>query len=208
MKASVTSKRQNVHSARTQNTTSYWSSPSLRGFCFTRNLIRISYSKIISHSLWSIQVEDEYCQSTNERLIRGKIAPKASAKFRAALFFTEPPPQRRGGVDDEPGAPSIRALRSTHKLPSPILLDRCGPWENVTLDPPTGPTSGPQRYPRGQPHLTDQSAARAPQHSHSMIHQVRHQCFHRDDNQPSKKKGINHMNSTKLQVNHAEGRPK
>jgi hypothetical protein len=67
-----------------------------------------SSSKIISDSMRSMQVEGEYCLSTNKHLIQGKIASEAFAKIHAALFFTAPPLEPLGGVDDEPKTPHTR----------------------------------------------------------------------------------------------------
>jgi hypothetical protein len=54
------------------------------------NPIRVSSSKIISHSLRPILIEGEYCILTNDLRIRGEIAPGAPDKICVAFFFTEP----------------------------------------------------------------------------------------------------------------------
>jgi hypothetical protein len=84
--------------------------------------MRISSSKIISHSLRSIPVESEYCLSMKDLRIRGEIAPEASDKIRAALLLAEPPPQPLGGADDGPGASSSEALLVISMEPSVIPL--------------------------------------------------------------------------------------
>jgi hypothetical protein len=92
-------------------------------FLFTIISLHVSSSKIIFHSLRSIPVEGEYCLSTNDHLIRGKIGPTTFDKISVALFLVEPPPQPLGGVDDEPRASFTKAPLAACDLPSPVRSD-------------------------------------------------------------------------------------
>jgi hypothetical protein len=83
------------------------------GSFFTIYPIRISLSKITSHSLRPIPVEGEYRLFTNDLRIRREIAPGVADKICAASLFVELPPRLFDSILDTPGTSFNKAFLSS-----------------------------------------------------------------------------------------------